>query len=106
MLTLAALPLGFKVIVISPSPGGAASQVGAEEIIADLYDPVALKQLAERSDFLTIEIEHLDASTLKSLAEAGKQVNPAPTTIQLIQDKYLQKEFLHKAGIPVAPFRI
>ena len=104
MLTLAALPLGFKVVVINPAPDSPASQVGAEEIIADLYDSDALKLLAERSDYVTIEIEHLDAETLNALAAQGAQINPAPKTIKLIQDKLLQKQFLDQAGIPVASF--
>jgi 5-(carboxyamino)imidazole ribonucleotide synthase len=104
MLTLAALPLGFKVVVINPSSGSPASQVGAEEIVADLYDTAALKSLADLSDHMTIEIEHLDAGTLDTLATQGSQVNPAPKTIKLIQDKFLQKQFLKSAGIPVASF--
>ncbi len=103
MLTLAALPLGFKVIVVNPTPDSPAAQAGAKEIIADLYDANALRELAEKSDYVTVEIEHLDAEILDTLAAQGKQINPAPKTIRLIQDKFLQKEFLHKAGIPVAP---
>ena len=104
MLTLAAQPLGFKVIVINPTSNSPAAQVGAEEIVADLYDPNALRALAERADFVTIEIEHLDATTLGELATLGKPINPEPNTIRLIQDKLKQKEFLQAADIPVAPF--
>jgi 5-(carboxyamino)imidazole ribonucleotide synthase len=104
MLTLAALPLGFKVIVLNPTPNSPAAQVGAEEIIADFYDQAALSSLAEKSDYITIEIEHLDAEILAMLSAQGKLINPSPQTIKLIQDKLLQKQFLEKAGIPVAPF--
>lgn len=104
MLTLAALPLGFRVIVINPDANSPAAQVGAEEIVADLYDEAALRELAQRSDYITVEIEHLDTNALEKLAEAGAQINPAPATIRLIQDKYAQKVFLLGAGIPVAPF--
>lgn len=104
MLTLAALPLGFKVIVINPTPGSPASQVGAAEIIADLYDAAALRALAKKSDYVTIEIEHLDSEVLIALAAKGTLINPSPKTISLIQDKFLQKEFLHQAGISVVPF--
>ncbi len=104
MLTLAAQPLGFKVAVINPEAGGPAAQVGAQEIVGDLYDPAALQKLAAVSDFITIEIEHLDADELEKVAKLGKPVNPAPKTIRLIQDKFAQKEFLQQARIPVAPF--
>lgn len=104
MLTLAALPIGFRVVVVNPTANSPAAQVGAEEIVADLYDPKALQELAGRADYLTIEIEHLDAVSLEALADMGAKVNPAPKTIRLIQDKFLQKQRLDKAGIPVAPF--
>lgn len=104
MLTLAALPLGFKVVVVNPAAGSPAAQVGAEEIVADLYDTKALQELAERSDYITIEIEHLDVDAIDAIAKLGKPVNPAPSIIRIIQDKFAQKEFLAAAGIPVAPF--
>lgn len=104
MLTLAALPLGFRVIVIDPTPNCPAAQVGATEITAHLYDEGALRQLADKSDYITVEIEHLDTTVLEALAAAGAQINPAPSTIRLIQDKLLQKQFLQKAGLPIAPF--
>ena len=104
MLTLAALPLGFRVVVVDPGQNSPAAQVGAEEITANLYDPEALKQLAEKSDFITIEIEHLDVDVLDQIAALGKPVNPSPQTIRTIQDKFRQKEFLAAAGVPVAPF--
>lgn len=107
MLTLAALPLGFKVVVVNPEPNSPAAQVGAAEIVADLYDPKALRELARRADYVTIEIEHLDSDALDKIAKAsGKAIHPAPKTIRLIQDKYEQKVFLHKHGVPVAPFVI
>jgi 5-(carboxyamino)imidazole ribonucleotide synthase len=104
MLTLAALPLGFKVVVVDPSAGCPATQAGAEQIIGNLYDKKALQQLAERADYITVEIEHLDADILEEIARAGTPVNPAPATIRLIQDKFKQKQFLAEAGVAVAPF--
>lgn len=104
MLTLAALPLGFKVVVVDPTPNSPAAQVGAQEITADLYNEPALRKLAKLSDYITVEIEHLDTNVLEKIAKLGKPINPAPATIRLIQDKFKQKEFLHKAGIAVAPF--
>ena len=104
MLTLAALPLGFRVIVVNPSPNSPAALVGAHEIIGDLYDPTTLSKLAESADFITIEIEHLNVEVLERLQSLEKLINPAPQTVRLIQDKLKQKEFLNKRGIQVAPF--
>jgi 5-(carboxyamino)imidazole ribonucleotide synthase len=104
MLTLAALPLGFRVIVVNPVPNSPAAQAGASEIIGDLYDAAVLSQLADQADFITVEIEHLDTEALQKIASLNKPVHPAPSTIRLIQDKLRQKEFLRDAGVQIAPF--
>jgi 5-(carboxyamino)imidazole ribonucleotide synthase len=104
MLTLAAKPLGFEVIVLEAGKNCPAAQVGAQQIIGGLYDPKALRELARKCDVVTVEIEHLDTATLQKIADSGKPVHPAPATIAMIQDKFLQKEFLTKAGVAVAPY--
>lgn len=104
MLTLAALPLGFDVVVVDPSENSPAAQAGAKEITANLYDAAALKKLAKQSDYITIEIEHLDVDILEEIEKLGTPVNPSPSIVRIIQDKYKQKEFFTAAGIPVAPF--
>jgi 5-(carboxyamino)imidazole ribonucleotide synthase len=105
MLTMAAHSLGFKVIVIDPSDNCPASQVGALQIKAGLYDGEALRQLAKLADHITVEIEHLETKILKKLSKSNVSINPAPETIELIQDKYEQKNFLQSKGIPVAEFK-
>ena len=104
MLTQAAVTLGFQVVVVNPSGNSPAAQVGADEIVADLYDETALRELGKVSDVITVEIEHLDTSVLEVVAKTGKHVHPSPATIRLIQDKYQQKLFLKKADIPTADF--
>ncbi len=104
MLTLAAKPLGFEVVVVDPGEHCPAAQVGARQIVANLYDQTALRQLAAEADYLTVEIEHLDADALAELEQDGAVINPSPSTVRLIQDKYAQKVFLHEKGVPLAPF--
>jgi 5-(carboxyamino)imidazole ribonucleotide synthase len=104
MLTEAAIAMGLKVIVIDPGANSPAKQAGAEQIVAELHDETALHQLAEKSDVITIEIEHVDSDLLAEIASVGAPVEPSPATIRMIQDKLTQKQFLHKSGIPVADF--
>jgi phosphoribosylaminoimidazole carboxylase PurK protein len=104
MLTLAALPLGFKVVVLDPGKNSPAAQAGAQEITADLHDEMALRELAHRCDFITIEIEHVNTQMLETLMVGGASVNPAPESIRLIQDKFIQKQFFADGGVPVAEF--
>lgn len=104
MLTLAAHDFGLNVVVINPEPNGPAAQVGAKEIVAGFYDKDAIRKLAEQSDWITYEIEHIDAGLLEEIKASGKPVAPDPTTLKMIQDKFAQKEFLTENNIPVGPY--
>lgn len=105
-LTLAALPLGFKVIALEPAKTNIAVQAGAEPIYADLYDKKAIRQLVKKSDYVTVEIEHLDTKALAKAARWTKtKVRPTAKTVELIQDKYSQKLFFQKHGVPLGPFK-
>ena len=102
MMAEAAVKLNLGVIVLDPGDNCPAAQVGAKQIIASMDDPEGLRQLAEASDVITIDVEHVDASQLAKIAEHGTPVRPLPSTITTIQDKYLQKQFLINHGIAVA----
>ncbi len=92
-----------KVIVLDPTKNCPAAQVGADQIIADFHDEKAIKELAQRSDLITYEIESGNSDALKKL-ESTTPINPSPETLRIIQDKLLQKEFLSKNNIPVGDF--
>lgn len=102
MLTEAAHPLGYQVTVVEASPNCPAAQVGANQIIGELRDADAIRRLAEQTDVITWEIEHIGADVLKELAEEGYNVQPSPLTLAVIQDKFAQKRMLARAGLPIA----
>jgi len=92
-----------KIIVLDPTENCPASQVGAEQIVADFKDKNAIIDLANKSDIITYEIESGDSTVLKSV-EKNADVNPSPETLRIIQDKFLQKSFLKENNIPVPEF--
>ena len=93
-----------NVIVLDPTKNCPASKVGAEQIVADFKDASAIKELAKKCDIITYEIESGDSQVLKSLEETC-EINPSPETLEIIQDKLVQKRFLAKNDIPVAEFK-
>nr|AIF19886.1 phosphoribosylaminoimidazole carboxylase, ATPase subunit (purK) [uncultured marine thaumarchaeote KM3_87_H02] len=106
MLTEAAksMPLDIsKIIVLDPTENCPASKVGAEQIVADFKDESSIRELAERSDIITYEIESGNSTVLKKL-EPTCEINPSPETLRIIQDKLIQKKFLNDNNIPVAKF--
>lgn len=92
-----------RVIVLDPTADCPASQVGAEQIIADFKDKDAIVELSRRADIITYEIESGNSEVLQS-ATINAEINPAPGTLKIIQDKYLQKTFLAKNNLPVPDF--
>jgi len=92
-----------KIIVLDPTENCPASQVGAEQIVADFKDKDAIIDLADKSDIITYEIESGDSNVLKSV-EKDAEINPSPETLRIIQDKFLQKSFLQENDIPVTEF--
>jgi 5-(carboxyamino)imidazole ribonucleotide synthase len=91
------------VIVLDPTPECPAARVGAKQIVADFKDKNAIVELSLGSDIITYEIESGDSKVLESL-HGEVSINPSPTTLRTIQDKYLQKQLLRQNNIPVAEF--
>lgn len=96
--------MGFYLTVLDPTPQCPAAQIADAQIIGSLYDAEKLKQLAQVSDVLTYDVEHVDTITLKALAESGVIIRPTPTLLEIIQDKLLQKQTLAHHGIPTPHF--
>ena len=106
MLAEAAAPLGVEVIVLDPTPDCPAAPVARDQIVGDFDDPEAIGRLADRTDALTYEIELADPDYLADASEtADVPVHPTPETLRTIQDKFLEKEMLSEAGIPVPAYR-
>ena len=92
-----------KIIVLDPTLNCPAAKVGAQQIVASFKDENAIVDLANQSDILTYEIESGNSKVLKSV-EDKVEINPSPETLQIIQDKLIQKKFLAKNNIPATDF--
>lgn len=117
MLCEAAGPLGFDIAILDEtgSPAKKAADNGLH-VDGSFKDPAKIRELAARSDVLTVEIEHVDAEVLEDIDTNGVEViaadgtktrkkvpvHPSWRTIRLIQDKYEQKEHYRRHGLPIA----
>jgi phosphoribosylaminoimidazole carboxylase len=108
MFVEAASRLNIEVHLLDVGIEAPAKQISASSHHIDgaFNDADKIRQLAKSVDVLTIEIEHVNADALQRVFDDGsvKEVHPTPSTIRLIQDKYNQKKFLVKGGMPVADF--
>ena len=104
MLSYEAKRMGYRVIVLDPTPQCPAGQVSDGQIIASFNDCEAIRRLADCTDVLTYEFEHINADILCELELEGYHVYPSGFTLSKIQNKYVQKTILKEAGLPVPEF--
>ncbi len=96
--------LGLKFNILDPSVNCPAASIADKHIVGSFYDGRKLQELAEVSEIITYEFEHIDADLLVTLMASGHKIYPSPLTLKLIQDKYLQKLFLKENNIPTPDF--
>lgn len=113
MLCEAAGPLGYQIAVLDAedSPAKQAHH-NSLHVTGSFKDPAKIRELAAKSDVLTVEIEHVDTAVLEEIATTGVDdgkggkkkvpVHPHWKSLRLIQNKYEQKEYLGSKGIPIA----
>lgn len=105
MMTQEAKKMGFYVTILDPTPNSPASQLADRQLVGDFHDRNKIKELVTRSDVTTYDIEDIDAVALKELVEAGHLIHPSPQILEIIQDKWKQKEALARSGIPIPRYR-
>lgn len=106
MMLLEAKKMGFYAVVLDPTPDCPCHSICDEHIIADFDDEKAFQLLAEKTDVITYEFEHINAKALERLEDKGYKIYPTAASLEVIQDKLTQKEAMAKAGLPVPDFMI
>ena len=106
MMLLEAKKMGFYAVVLDPTPDCPCHSICDEHIIADFDDEKAFQLLAEKTDVITYEFEHINARALERLEDKGYKIYPTAASLEVIQDKLTQKEAMAKAGLPVPDFMI
>lgn len=104
MMILEAKKLGFYVTILDPTKSCPASSIADQHIVADFDDSKAIRELADKSDLITYEFEHIDAEVLKELEAEDYKVYPTARSLEIIQNKYHQKTLLKQNQIAVPDF--
>lgn len=86
--------------------GSPCQGLSATHIVGSLKDANAIKELAQISDVLTYEIEHINIDALFELEKQGKEIIPSPHILHIIQDKGLQKQFFAQHNLPTGKFKL
>jgi 5-(carboxyamino)imidazole ribonucleotide synthase len=102
MLTLAAARLGLRSHVFCDT-SGPAFDVATGTTKAAFDDAAALAAFARAVDVVTYEFENVPLEAARALARSVP-VRPSPKTLEVAQDRLVEKEFIAQLSIPVAPF--
>jgi 5-(carboxyamino)imidazole ribonucleotide synthase len=98
MLALAGVPLGVGMRFLDPAADACAGQVG--ELIVGAYDdPACLERLADGADAVTYEFENVSVAAARSVGAV-----PDARSLELGQDRLVEKQLLRRLGIATAPF--
>lgn len=105
MMAEAANRLNIQLNVLD-ADNAPAKQVTAHDdhVTGHFNDKDAVLKLAEVSDVLTAEIEHVNTEALEEVASRVR-VEPSWEAIRIIQNKFEQKKHLAKHGIPMAEYQ-
>jgi phosphoribosylaminoimidazole carboxylase len=94
------LNIQVNVLDVESSP---AKQISSHDghITGSFKDAAAVKKLAQASDVVTVEIEHVDTHMLEEVS-SEVTVEPSWKTLRTIKDKYAQKAHIKSYGVAVA----
>jgi 5-(carboxyamino)imidazole ribonucleotide synthase len=101
MMAIAARQMGYRIVVLDPSPRCPTAQVSDGVVVGALDDVDAARHLAKQVDVITLDTEHVPADVLDQL-EVIVPVRPSPRVLRTIQDRLVQKQFLDRLGLPQA----
>lgn len=104
MFAFEAKRMGYRVVVLDPKPNSPAGQVADEQIVAGFDEIWAYRELAHKTDVVTFEFEHINVDLLASIEREGCKVIPSSKTLEIIQNKYIQKSMLKKIGVKIPEF--
>jgi 5-(carboxyamino)imidazole ribonucleotide synthase len=104
MFALEARRMGYRTLVLDPAPDAPAAQVADEQIRAPLNDRAAARELARRSEVVTLEWENADVATLRELAHVVP-VRPGAHVLEVCQHRVREKDAVRKLGIGTAEYR-
>ena len=104
MTAMSALKLGCDVVILERNPVSPAATLATHSLVGDWDDVQVLRDFASQVDMITLENEFVEATTLRAIEQSGYAVRPGARTVALVQDKWVQKNTLENAGVPVVPF--
>ena len=102
MMALAAARLGYRCHIYDPHEAPCAAEVSADFTRGVFDDEAALRGFADACDVVTYEFENVPVGPLIGL---GDKLRPGTRSLEIAQDRAVEKRFIEGADARVAPWR-
>ena len=102
MMAIAAAQLGYRCHIYDPHEAPCAAEVSAMFTRGAFDDEAALVAFAATCDVVTYEFENVPVGPLAAL---GGKLNPGTRSLEIAQDRAVEKRFLEANGATVAAWR-
>ena len=106
MLLVETRKFDIQTYVLDPSEDAPARLSCNKFVLGSLTDFDTVYNFGKQVDVLTFEIEMVNLEALIKLENEGLKIYPSPKTLQLIQNKAVQKNFYKNNNIPTSDFRV
>ncbi len=103
MFCVAARTMGYRVVVLDPDPHCGAGHIADLHIKADYTDQSALQEMAAQCDAITLEFENIPSQSVRFIADKTT-VFPVAESLEIAQNRDLEKQFAQKAGLQPVPY--
>lgn len=101
-----AVALSVTLRVLAASEEESAAQVVPDALVGPPDDIDSLRRLAERSDVITFDHEHVPADALAALERDGVVLHPSPSALRHAQDKVAMRSRLTELGLPCPRWKV
>ncbi|MEL7142298.1 MAG: 5-(carboxyamino)imidazole ribonucleotide synthase [Cyanobacteria bacterium J06554_3] len=104
MMAPGAKVLDIQLLVQTPSAADPASAIASDVFLGPVADAAITAELSAACDVVTFENEFIDLPALRQLEAAGTLFYPQLECLAPLLDKYDQRQYCDRIGLPSPPF--
>ena len=106
MMLPAANYLDVDVHFLDPASDAPCSTLSTGFEVGSFNDYQTVVDFGKKMDLVSIEIENVNVEALEELEKQGVKVCPSPSSLRIIKDKGIQKQFYADNKIPTSKFEL
>lgn len=105
MMAISARYMGYRIVVLDPTPDCPTAQIADEQLVAPYDDMQAIEQLIDMSDVITYEFENVDLDAARFIESHGK-LPQGSKALKVTQHRQREKELLQDLNLRVPNFMV